>query len=233
VRERVEQAGEAFDLRKAGSATYPTAAQESGWMPRPFPSIYHGEHMQGFRQWLPARSFEGVSSLGGSFVSQDVSDYYVEPHELGYGRMIHYDHDFVGREALIEKRHAQHRTKVTLEWNNEDVFDVMRRSVGAEHPRTKFISLPVPMYATFEYDDVQLDGTSIGISQWSSYSSNAGAVLSTALIDAESAEMGREVTLLWGEPNSKRRTVENHQVVGIRAKIAPVPYFEKTIKKAQ
>jgi hypothetical protein len=55
-------------------------------------------------------------------------------------------------------------------------------------------------------------------------------VLSTALIAPEQAVMGQEVTLLWGEPGSKRRTVEEHEVVGIRAKISPVPYFDKSIK---
>jgi len=230
VREKVEQAGVAFDLRKAGSLTYPTAAQESGWMPRPFPAIYAGAENKGFREWLPAKSFEGMSSLGGSFRSDTVSDYFVEPYELGYGSLVHFDHDFLGREALEKRKDAQ-RTKVTLEWNNEDVFDVMRRSIGKDMPRAKFISLPVPMYATFENDEVLMDGKPIGLSQWSSYSSNAGAVLSTALLDKESVEMGREVTLMWGEPNSKRRTVESHVVSEIRAKIAPVPYFEKSIKK--
>jgi len=216
VRNRVEEAGVAFDLRKAGSLTYPTAAQESGWMPRPFPAIYGGDHNKDFREWLPANSFEGGSSLGGSYFSNNIVDYFVEPLELGYGPLVHFDHDFIGREAL-EKRQEKKRTKVTLEWNNEDVFNVMRRSVGKEQPRTKFISLPVPMYATFENDQ--------------SYSSNAGAVLSTALIDNDKVEMGREVALMWGEPESRRRTVENHQLTEIRAKIAPVPYFEKSIKR--
>ncbi len=230
VRARVEAAGVSFDLRKAGSITYPTAAQESGWMPRPFPAIFQSPEMLGFRQWLPANTFEGVSSLGGSFVSNDISDYQVEPFELGYGSLVRFDHDFLGREAL-ERRGDKARTKVTLEWNNEDVFRVMRQSVGNDGPRTKFIALPVPMYATFEYDQVLLKGKPIGISQWSCYSSNAGSVLSTALIDNDQVTMGQEVTLMWGEPNSQRRTVEAHELVGIRAKIAPVPYFEKTIKK--
>jgi len=230
VRNRVEEAGVAFDLRKAGSLTYPTAAQESGWMPRPFPAIFGGDHNKSFREWLPANSFEGMSSLGGSFVSDTIANYLVEPYELGYGAMVQFDHDFIGREALRARREKR-RTKVTLEWNNEDVFDVMRRSVGNDQPRTKFISLPVPMYATFENDQVLADGEIIGLSQWSSYSSNAGAVLSTALIENDKVEMGREVTLLWGEPNSRRRTVEKHQLAEIRAKIAPVPYFEKSIKR--
>ena len=229
VRDKVEEAGVAFDLRKAGSLTYPTAAQESGWMPRPFPAVLGGDHNREYREWLPAQSFEGMSSLGGSFVSDTISDYFVEPFELGYGAMVHFDHDFIGREAL-QDRAEKRRTKVTLEWNNDDVFDVMKRSVGNEQPRTKFIALPVPMYATFENDQVLLDGEMIGLSQWSSYSSNAGAVLSTALIDNDKVEMGGEVTLLWGEPDSCRRTVESHQLAEIRAKIAPVPYFEKSIK---
>jgi vanillate/3-O-methylgallate O-demethylase len=230
VRARVEEAGIAFDLRKAGSVTYPTAAQESGWMPRPFPAIFESPEMQGFREWLPAKTFEGMSSLGGSFVSNNIADYLVEPYELGYGQLVQFDHDFLGREAL-EKRGKARRTKVTLEWNNTDVFQVMRDSVGNQMPRTKFIALPVPMYATFEYDQVMLNDKPIGISQWSCYSSNAGAVLSTALIDSDSVEMGQEVTLLWGEPNSQRRTVEDHVIAPIRAKISPVPYFEKTIKR--
>lgn len=230
VREKVEQAGLVYDLRKAGASTYPTAAQESGWMPRPFPAVYFGDEMKAFREWLSEKSFEGAASLGGSFHSNNVSDYFVEPNELGYGKMVHLGHDFLGREALVSRKDDPHRVKVTLEWNNQDVFDVMRRSVGTETPRTKFISLPVPMYATFEYDEVQLNGSPIGISQWSSYSSNAGAVLSTALIAPEQAVMGQEVTVMWGEPSSKRQTVEEHEVVGIRAKISPVPYFDKSIK---
>jgi hypothetical protein len=107
----------------------------------------------------------------------------------------------------------------------------MQQSVGTGQPRSKFISLPIPMYATFEYNQVLMNDTLIGLSQWSTYSSNAGAILSTALIDNDFVEMSKEVTLLWGEPNSQRSTVEDHELSSIRAKIAPVPYFEKSIKR--
>ncbi|MEZ5751980.1 MAG: aminomethyl transferase family protein [Paracoccaceae bacterium] len=231
VRARIEEAGVKYGLRKAGSITYPTAAQESGWMPRPFPAVYDGEGTRAFREWLPAASFEANASLGGSFVAEDPTAYMVEPYELGYGPMVHYDHEFIGRDALLARRDEKKRVKITLEWNNDDVFDVLKRSVGPDHPRTRFIQLPIPMYATFEYDRVIAAGVDIGQSQWSAFSSNAGHVLSTALVDADQAIMGREVTLLWGEPGTQRPTVEAHEVVPIRAKIAPVPYFEKSIKK--
>jgi vanillate/3-O-methylgallate O-demethylase len=80
-------------------------------------------------------------------------------------------------------------------------------------------------------DQVLVGGTPVGVSNWMSYSSNAGAILSTALMDLEHCEWGKEVTVLWGEPNTQRRTVEAHELSEIRATIAPVPYFDKTIKK--
>jgi glycine cleavage system aminomethyltransferase T len=232
VRDRVEEIGARYDLRKAGAVTYPTAAQESGWMPRPFSAIYDGDAMKGFREWLPAASFEGGASLGGSFRSDNIADYLVGPDELGYGPMVHFGHDFLGREALLASKGERRRTKVTLEWNGDDVFAVLRRSLQRDCPRTKFIALPIPMYATFHYDEVRADGRMIGVSQWSSYSSNAGALLSTALIETDDARMGREVTLIWGEPSSRRHNVEAHEAVPIRARIAPVPYFEKSIKRS-
>lgn len=231
VRDIVEAAGKAYGLRKAGSVTYGTAAQESGWMPRPLPAIYEGEAMQAYREWIPARSFEAAGSLGGSFISPDIADYYVDPFEVGYANLVNFDHDFVGREALRARKEAQKRRKVTLVWDNKDVFDILRQSLTIDGPRAKFISLPVPMYSSFQVDAVLLNGKPIGISNWMSYSSNAGAILSTALIDIEHAEPGTKVTLLWGEPDSQRITVEDHVMREITATVAPVPYFDKSIKK--
>ena len=231
VRAAVERIGETFDLRKAGSVTYGTAAQESGWMPRPLPSIYEGADMAGYRSWIPAQSFEAAGSLGGSFVSSNIEDYYVEPYEVGYGALVSFEHDFIGREALVERKKTQKRRKMTLIWNNDDVFRVMQNALRTDGPRSKFISLPVPMYSSFQADQVLVGGKPAGVSNWMSYSSNAGAILSTALMDLEHCELGKEVTVLWGEPNTQRRTVEAHELSEIRATIAPVPYFDKTIKK--
>ncbi len=47
--------------------------------------------------------------------------------------MVHLGHDFLGREALVSRKDDPHRVKVTLEWNNQDVFDVMRRAVGTRN----------------------------------------------------------------------------------------------------
>src|SRR3546814_13541034 len=65
------------------------------------------------REWLPATGYEASGSLGGSFYSDNIEDYYVSPYELGYGPFVKFDHDFIGREALQKMAERPHRRKVT------------------------------------------------------------------------------------------------------------------------
>ena len=65
--------------------------------------MYSGESLRAYRRWLPASGYEGSASIGGSFVSDDIEDYYFTPWDLGYGGYVKFDHDFVGREALQER----------------------------------------------------------------------------------------------------------------------------------
>lgn len=231
VRAALESAGEKYAMRKIGAQAYSTTAQESGWMPMPMPAIYHGSAMKPYREWLNQYFLETVASLGGSFVSDDIVDYYVDPVEVGYKSLIDFNHDFIGREALREKVSNPRRRKVTLEWNNDDVLACMASSLVAPPGEGgMFMKLPNPMYATFQSDSVIKGGHHVGVSQWLAFSANANHVISLALVDIEHAEPGTEVSVLWGEPNSTRRPVDKHQVREIRARVAPAPYFEKVIK---
>ena len=76
-----------------------------------------------------------------------------------------------------------------------------------------------------QYDDVLVDGDGVGISTWIGYSANEGKMLTLAVLDAEHAEPGTEVTLVWGEPDggSGKPTVEPHVQVEIRAVVRPAP----------
>jgi glycine cleavage system aminomethyltransferase T len=231
VREALETTGEKYGLRKVGALAYSTTAQESGWMPMPLPAIYHSDEMRPYREWLNGFFLETIGSLGGSLVSDDITDYYVDPIEVGYGRIIDFDRDFIGRDALVERAGNQRRTKVTLEWNDDDAAAVMHDSLfPATGSPTKFLNLPLPMYATFQSDAVIKDGTLVGVSQWPAFCANSNHFISLALIDLASAQPGTEVTLLWGEPDSRRMTVEPHEPREIRATVKPAPYFEKVIK---
>jgi vanillate/3-O-methylgallate O-demethylase len=234
VREALESAGEKYGMRKVGALAYSTTAQESGWMPMPLPAIYHSEEMKPYRKWLNSHFLETIGSLGGSLISDDITDYYVDPIEVGYKNHIDFNRDFIGRDALVAKVENQRRMKVTLEWRDSDTEAVMRDSLFPGHGTpAKFISLPTPMYATFQSDAVVKGGKTVGVSQWPAYCANSNHFISLALVELEHAEPGTEITLLWGEPSSGRATVEPHEVREISARVAPAPYFEKVIKSGR
>jgi glycine cleavage system aminomethyltransferase T len=227
VHEALVTAGEEFGLRLAGGRAYSSNTLESGWIPSPLPAVYSGESMLAYREWLPATGYEGSASLGGSFVSDRIEDYYFTPWDLGYGSYVAFDHDFVGREALEEMAGGDHRTKVTLALDDEDVT----RTIGTmfqPDERAKFMDWPSAVYSMHQFDRVTVDGETVGVSTWIGYSANEGKTLTLAVLDAEHAEPGTDVTLVWGEEDggTAKPTVESHVQVEIGAVVSPVPYVE-------
>jgi len=224
------KAGEKYGLTQVGGRAYHTNALESGWLPRPLPAIYSGEKMKGYREWLTDQAYETTAPLGGSFYSDNIEDYYFTPYELDYGRIIGFDHDFIGREAL-EKMKADgrdgRRKKVTFVWNGDDTAAAYG-SMFHEGPGAKFINLPMSLYDTFHADRIEVDGKVVGMSTWTGYSANERAILSLGTIDAEFAKPGTEVTLIWGEDKpSNKAQVEDHVPFKIRATVQNAPLFEK------
>ena len=112
VRGALIEAGADFGLRQVGSRVYATNTLESGWIPCPLPAVFTGDELKAYREWLPGNGYEATGSLGGSLYYDDIADYYLTPHELGYGSFIKYDHDFVGREHA---RLAQLNLELVLE----------------------------------------------------------------------------------------------------------------------
>jgi syringate O-demethylase len=224
VHEALVSAGRDLGLRLVGGRAYGSNAIESGWIPSPLPAVYTGESLRAYREWLPAAGYEGSASLGGSFLSADIEDYYLTPWDLGYGHLVKFDHDFVGREALERMADGEHRTKVTLVLDDEDVT----RTIGTmfqDADRAKFIEWPNAVYAMHQYDAVTVAGRTAGVSTWICYSANEGKLLTLAILDAEHAQPGTEVTLVWGEEDggTAKPTVEPHVQTEIRAVVAPVP----------
>jgi Glycine cleavage system T protein (aminomethyltransferase) len=226
VKAAIVEAGKEFGLAQVGSRVYATNTLESGWIPCPLPAIFTGDDLKAYREWLPANGYEGTGSLGGSFYSNDISDYYLTPWDLGYGPFVKFDHDFTGREAL-EKLGDPKRKKVTLAWNGEDVTRAMGTQFQKEN-RAKYIDLPLSNYSTWPNDKILQDGKMVGVSTFSGYSSNESSMLSLAIVNAEQSEPGTEVTLVWGEEGggSSKPVVERHVQTEIRAIVSPVPYAE-------
>jgi glycine cleavage system aminomethyltransferase T len=231
VRAALLSAGEGLGLRQAGGRAYSSNTLESGWIPSPLPAVYSGDSMRAYREWLPANGYEGSASIGGSFVSDDIEDYYFTPWDLGYGSYVKFDHDFVGREALQGMAEREHRRKVTLALDDEDVTRTIGTMFG-EGERAKFMDWPSAVYSMHPYDRVIVDGETVGVSTWIGYSWNEGKMLTLAVLDDDYAEPGTEVTLVWGEEGggTAKPTVEPHVQVEIGAVVSPVPYVEAVRK---
>jgi len=227
VREAIFKAGEEFGLRLVGGRAYSANTLESGWIPSPLPAVYTGESMKAYRQWLPATGYEAGASIGGSFNSQNIEDYYFTPWDMGYGGFMKFDHDFIGSGALQKMSNAPHRHKVTLALDNDDVTRVIG-SMFQKNNRTKFMDWPSAVYSMHPFDRVMVDGETVGVSTWVGYSANEGKMLTLAVLDADYAEPGTEVVFLWGEENggTRKPTVERHMQTQMRAIVSPVPYAE-------
>lgn len=213
------------NLVACGSRAYSTNTLESGWIPSPLPGIYTGEGMTAdYRDWLGADMYEAAGAIGGSFVSDNIEDYYVNPFELGYDFYIGWKKDdFVGKAALQAMKTRRNRKKVTFEFNREDVLKVIA-SAFEEGTPYKWIDFPQPNYASSTADMVMKDGRMVGMSMFNGYSWNERALLSLGVVDAD-IEVGEVLTLKWGEPEPTAKTsTETHKQTEIRVRVSPTPY---------
>ena len=140
IHEALVAAGEGLGLRLVGDAVLVEYARVR-LIPSPLPAVYSGESMKAYRDWLPANGYEGSACSAASFVSDEIEDYY-HPRDLGYGSYVVFDHDFVGREALAQMAGGDHRRKVTLALDDEDVT----RTIGT----------------MFESDEGEVHGLAVG-----------------------------------------------------------------------
>ncbi|KMO83802.1 aminomethyltransferase family protein [Mycolicibacterium chlorophenolicum] len=213
-------AGAEFGLRRGGSLSYLSALYEGGWLPSPLPAIYTGDKMKPYREWLSTQTMEANASVGGSFRAEHIQDYYFTPWDIGYGMLLKFDHDFIGRGALEAMKDKAHRRKVWLRWNENDVARVIGSRITDGDSGAHSMNLPNATYHHFEYDQVLQDNQMVGISTYAGYTVNLGSVVSLASLNQDQAVDGAAVEVLWGEPEGANRPHgEVHIQTAIRATV--------------
>jgi vanillate/3-O-methylgallate O-demethylase len=212
VRDAFMSAGEEFGLVPIGAFAYATNNLESGWIPTPVAGIYTDAKLRTYREWLSAFTYEANHPLHGSYFSENIEDYYSLPHELGYGRLIDLEHDFVGRDALAKVRDDDNlRTKVTL------VLDPAEAKRLLGEPNGYFLSNAIYR--------VEANGRLVGTGWGASHQARRGTVLALALINKSHAATGTVVEFIYGEHPGPG--TDPHADLGfqrIRATVAPSPY---------
>jgi vanillate/3-O-methylgallate O-demethylase len=211
VRDALMKAGEEFGVVAVGGKAYSTNGIESGWLPGPIPGIYSAPELKTYREFLGAGSYEGRKPLYGSYFTRRIEDYYYSPYELGYGKVVAFNHDFLGREALEKGRDQVRRRKVTLELDEADA----RRLMGGDF----FV----------DYGRYRIENGSklVGLTSYTGRIAKAGKVLSLSLVEPEHAEPGTRVTFVWGNhPGGDTAPDAEPGFVRIGATVRPSPYDE-------
>ena len=226
VKSALVETGRGFGLRRIGSLAYFSTVIETGWWAVPFSAIYTSPELRAYREWLSPGNAAMRMSLGGSFYSPNVEDYYVTPWDIGLGHLVKFDHDFIGRAALEGIAGRPHRRKVTLVWNAEDVLGVFRRLLDGRQT-AMHIDLPLSATSRLHYDRVlNADGRTVGMAHYPGYTVNEGAMMSLGSVEEDCSKPGTGLALVWGEEGGGAKSapwIEPHEQVKIRATVAPSP----------
>jgi vanillate/3-O-methylgallate O-demethylase len=211
VKEAFLREGEEFGIVHVGALAYSLNSLESGWIPTPTPGIYTDPEYLAYREWLPLYSLEGQNPLHGSWFSERIEDYYISPYELGYGRSISYNHDFIGRDALETRKDDVPRTKVTIVPDRDDAHEAFPDGFFLTHGRYR----------------LEVDGEPVGMTFHTGPIDTIGEILSLALIDNEHAAPGTAVTFVYGEhPGPGSDPAAAGEYARLRATVQPSPYNE-------
>lgn len=216
--EAILAAGEEFGLVRGGAIAYGSTLAESGWVGSPVPAVYTGESMRGYREWLQTPSVEsdGVT-LTGSYRPDSVEGYYSTPWDLGYGHMIRFDHDFIGRDALERMKGGPNGRKVFLRWNPEDAARIV---TGSELGAPEQYRPTDPYKLGMLRDEVRAGDRVIGMTHFHAYTVNVGWVSVASLPEEDSPE-GAEVEIVWGDHDGAADNpfVPTHVRTTIRARV--------------
>jgi len=222
VYDAVYQAGRDFGITRTGWRTYFVNHTEGGFpqMGGLFAPSALGDpdFLQFAVQWGERRLMKS-SRLTGSAGAEDFFPRLRTPHEVNWGWMAKFDHDFIGREAVEAESQAPRRKTVTLRWNKEDILDVFASQFeqGQEYRLFEFPVTPqVP--SDLHADRVLVDGEYVGVSSVVVYSYYYREMLSLSTIDIDRAEIGREVIVEWGDPDKRIKRV--------RATVERYPYLD-------
>ncbi|KAF4555487.1 Hypothetical protein D9617_2g054480 [Elsinoe fawcettii] len=138
---------EKYGLRQLGARAKSVNHVEAGFVTPALeflPALHRDtQQIKQFLDYLRSSPYSfvesGFSTSKGNF-SDHISDHYRTPYDVGWDRLVKFDHDFIGREALEGVARDPPYQLVTLLWNSEDVKDVYA-SMFTEDP-CEFMEIP-------------------------------------------------------------------------------------------
>lgn len=229
VYEAIANAGEKYGLRRLGWANYCRNHTQGGYPNQYihfyYPFLVNGEEMKKYviehHGWNP--QFCQYNFYGSA--SDDIQNAFVTPFDVKWEYLINYNHDFIGKDALLKLRDNPPRTVVTLEWNAEDVGKVFASQLcGTPVLPCDDISNVADGAMTdfFVISKVIYEEKMIGVASGRIRDYYHNTMISLAFIDKEFATEGNELTVIWG--------TNPETALNVRAKVVSFPYYNEEFR---
>jgi vanillate/3-O-methylgallate O-demethylase len=221
------EAGQHYGMRRLGQHCYGMNHAENGYPQYTMHFLYpwtSDPEMMGYmakQSETAATDAAAMMSFHGSN-GDNVDAYYYDPYELGWGKTIRFDHDFVGKEALEKIADQPHRRFVTLEWDPDEVGEIFADQFRGS--ADYYTPIEEPNFPVFTSEGMQIaadivedaNGKRLGVSTGRQNSAYFHRMISICCIDPDYAEEGTEVFVIWGDAGTKQKRV--------RAKVTRFPY---------
>lgn len=235
VYNEILRVGEKYNLHKMGHLAYMSNHTENGYPQEgihfrtacfedPIVRAYYGmPEDDGSIDWKAQGTDPLGTVLRGSMSDQGYQAYFLNPIEAGWGRFVHWDHDFQGKEALLRIKNDPDTRKVcTLEWNPEDILKIYNAFYDENEDIPDQMLFPQNHLAnsTGQLSDkvVNENGEIIGRSACVVYTRYYKKSISMAFLNPKYVKEGQEVTVIWGTAGTRQ--------IPIRAKVARYPYLD-------
>ncbi|WP_331436508.1 hypothetical protein RND64_06200 [Gordonia sp. w5E2] len=220
ITEAILSVGAEHGIRRVGRRTVMINHLEAAFPTGNWHYLKQSDHpeLAGSGEWIRKHfdTYGLTATIKGSYDSDDINEYLRSPIELGWGRSIRFDHDFVGRAALEREIADPQRVRVTLEFDSDDVIAIYA-SLFAEDEPYQFLDIPHGQ-RWIAWSDKVIDehDAVVGLSTNPGYSAYFHKVLALAYVRPDMAEPGTVLTLIWGDPGTRQKR--------IRVTVAPAPY---------
>lgn len=229
VYEAIMEAGEEFGIKRLGWMNYCRNHTQGGypnqWIHYYYPTLLESEEM---KQYIAEHSGYNIMMNAYNFygsASDDIQNAFVTPFDVKWEYLINYDHDFIGKDALLKIKENPKRTIVTLEWDPADVG-----ACFAEQFKGKF-TLPFDdisnmadgaMVDFFVISKIMVGDKMVGVATGRERDFYHITMISLAFLDMEYAVEGTELTVLWG--------TNPETVFPIKVKVAQFPYYNEEFR---
>lgn len=228
---RILEAGKPFGIVRAGIRSY--------CMNHTFAHVNQNFHFffdlhnggKEFQDYCAEHGRKNQPKLGS--LADDPESYYINPYVAGWGKLVNFDHDFVGKEALLNIRATNHTKVVTLIWDPDDCAQVYASQFKGpdvepadviDRPRDTTDGRRIENYTGFLVvaNRVYSGDKYIGFTSNRTNDYYNHRIASIGFIDSDYAEIGTELRILWGTPGTPQ--------YWIKAKVIEFPSCDAAIR---